>query len=80
MAIKLRYANFETVTRQLRLALPTDDEREIYRASLVLLKRAWQQERPVRLLGVAARQLSPPTRQLSLRQDEDAKGRTWHYG
>jgi len=80
VAIKLRYANFETVTRQLRLALPTDDEREIYRASLVLLKRAWQQERPVRLLGVAARQLSPPTRQLSLRQDEDAKGRTWQYG
>jgi len=74
VAIKLRYANFETLTRQMRLAVPTDDEREIYRASLVLLKRAWQRERPVRLLGVAARQLSPPTRQLSLQQDGDARG------
>ena len=80
VAIKLRYANFETLTRQMRLAVPTDDEQEIYRTSLVLLKRAWQQERPVRLLGVAARQLSPPTRQLSLRQDGDAEGRTWQYG
>ena len=72
MAIKLRYANFETLTRQTRLAVPTDDEREIYRASLVLLERAWQRGRPVRLLGVGARHLSPPTGQLPLVRDGDA--------
>jgi DNA polymerase-4 len=66
VAIKLRYHDFTTLTRQMRLSVPTDDEREIYRAALVLLRRAWQRGRPVRLLGVAARELSPPTGQLSL--------------
>ncbi|MFN2227999.1 MAG: hypothetical protein ACK2UY_16880 [Anaerolineae bacterium] len=38
----------------------------LYRAALALLRRAWQAGRPVRLLGVAARRLSPPAGQLSL--------------
>jgi DNA polymerase-4 len=67
VAIKLRYSNFETLTRQMSLSVPTDDEKEIYRAALVLLRRAWQRGRPVRLLGVAGRDLSPPTGQLPLR-------------
>jgi DNA polymerase-4 len=66
VAIKLRYADFTTLTRQMALAVPTADEKEIYRAALSLLRRAWQRGRPVRLLGVAARQLSPPVGQLSL--------------
>ena len=41
VAIKLRYADFTTLSRQMRLSVPTDDEREIYRAALVLLRRAW---------------------------------------
>jgi DNA polymerase-4 len=66
VAIKLRYADFTTLTRQMTLAVPTDDEREIYRTALVLLKRAWERGRPVRLLGVAARRLSSPAGQLPL--------------
>ena len=66
VAIKLRYGDFTTLTRQMRLAVPTDDERTIYRAALVLLKRTWERGRPVRLLGVAGRDLSPPAGQLSL--------------
>jgi len=66
VALKLRYADFETLSRQMSLAVPTDEEVEIYRASLVLLERAWEAGRPVRLLGVSARQLSEPTGQLSL--------------
>ena len=66
VAVKLRYTDFTTLTRQMALMVPTDDEREIYRAALVLLKRAWQQGQPVRLLGVAGRHLSPPPGQLSL--------------
>lgn len=69
IAIKLRYSDFTTLTRQMRLSMPTDDEREIYRAALVLLRRAWQRGRPVRLLGVTGRGLSPPVGQLSLRLD-----------
>jgi len=66
VAIKLRYADFTTLTRQMRLAVPTDDERVIYRAAAVLLRRAWQRGRPVRLLGVAGRDLSAPPGQLPL--------------
>jgi DNA polymerase-4 len=66
VAIKLRYADFATLTRQMTLMVPTDDEQEIYRAALALLRRAWQRGRPVRLLGVVARHLTPPAGQLPL--------------
>ena len=66
VAIKLRYADFTTLTRQMSLAVPTDDEQEVYQAARVLLDRAWRHNRPVRLLGVAARNLSAPAGQLPL--------------
>ena len=66
VAVKLRYADFTTLTRQMSLAVPTDEERTIYRAALVLLRRTWARGQPVRLLGVAARQLSVPAGQLPL--------------
>jgi DNA polymerase-4 len=66
VALKLRYSDFETLTRQMSLAVPADEELEIYRAGLVLLERTWEQGRPVRLLGVSARQLTEPTGQLPL--------------
>lgn len=66
VAIKLRYADFATLTRQMSLAVPTNDERMIYRAAVVLLGQAWQRGRPVRLLGVAGRHLSSPAGQLPL--------------
>ncbi len=66
VAVKLRYADFETITRQMSLDVPTADEKALYRAALALLRRAWQPAKPVRLLGVAARRLSPPPGQLSL--------------
>jgi DNA polymerase-4 len=71
VAIKLRYADFTTLTRQMALVMPTDDEQEIYRAALVLLRRVWQPGRAVRLLGVAGRRLSPPVGQLSWLQNGD---------
>ena len=40
VAIKLRYGDFTTLTRQMKLAVPTDDEREIYRTAQVLFGRA----------------------------------------
>jgi DNA polymerase-4 len=66
VVLKLRYANFTTLTRQTTLAVPTDDARVIYWATLTLLERAWQPGRPVRLLGVAGRRLSAPVGQLML--------------
>jgi len=66
VVLKLRYADFTTMTRQTKLAVPTDDERVIYRTALALLRREWQRGRPVRLLGVAGRGLCPPVGQLPL--------------
>lgn len=66
VAIKLRYADFTTLTRQMSLAVPTDDEEVIYQAARNLLHGVWQQGRPVRLLGVAGRHLGPPVGQLPL--------------
>jgi DNA polymerase-4 len=65
IAIKVRYGDFSTFSRQMRLMAPTDDEQEIYRAALALWQRAWQRGRPVRLLGVGGRDLAEPTGQLS---------------
>ncbi|GAB4534229.1 MAG: DNA polymerase IV [Anaerolineae bacterium] len=74
VAVKLRYSDFTTLTRQMRLSVPIDDERDIYRAALALLGRAWQRGRPVRLLGVAGRGLTPPVGQLPLRLSKDTGG------
>ena len=66
IAIKLRYEDFETLTRQMSLDVPTDDPERIYRAALVLLKQTWVRGRPVRLLGVGGDHLMPPSGQLPL--------------
>jgi DNA polymerase-4 len=66
VALKLRYADFTTLTRQMSLSVATDDQEIIYQAALTLLQRAKRRGRPVRLLGVAARHLSPPAGQLPL--------------
>jgi len=66
IAIKLRYENFETLSRQMSLDVPTDDEGRIYQAALVLLQQTWDRGRPVRLLGVGGDHLQPPTGQLAL--------------
>ncbi|MBN1660606.1 MAG: DNA polymerase IV [Anaerolineae bacterium] len=66
IAIKVRYADFTDVGRQMSLDVPTADAEVLYRAALALLHRAWKEGRPVRLLGLAARRLSPPHGQLRL--------------
>jgi DNA polymerase-4 len=70
VAIKLRYSDFETLTRQMTLAVPTDDKEAIYQVARALFDRTWQHGRPVRLLGVACRHLSPPPGQLPLFREE----------
>jgi DNA polymerase-4 len=50
--LKVKYADFRTVTRQETLASPTDDGAEIYRTASRLLEKT--EARPVRLTGVHA--------------------------
>ena len=64
--LKLRWADFTTITRQKSLDQPTDQDGEIFRAVASLFDQAWQAGRPVRLIGVAVARLAPKLRQLAL--------------
>ncbi len=72
VALKLRYPDFTTLTRQATLPDPTDAGPAIYAQALALFEAAWDR-RPVRLIGVAAANLSQPARQLRLFEQEDAR-------
>jgi DNA polymerase-4 len=54
VTIKVRYADFSTVTRSHTAAAPTRDPAEIAARALALLERTDAARRPVRLLGVGA--------------------------
>lgn len=58
IGIKLRYADFQGVTRDITLSIPTNDGREIRRAAGECLKRVPLEKR-IRLLGVRASALLP---------------------
>jgi DNA polymerase-4 len=58
VTIKVRYADFTTVTRNHTAEAPTRDENEIVARALALLQRTDAGRRPVRLLGVGAHGLS----------------------
>ena len=74
--IKLRYSNFETLTRQTALPQPTNLDDEIYAAAEKLFEANIIPTRAVRLIGIGVSRLSLPYRQLSLwdnNQDEKEK-------
>ncbi len=50
--VKLRYSNFQTLTRQVTLEDPLQETREIYRMACFLLAREKLVRKPLRLLGV----------------------------
>jgi DNA polymerase-4 len=64
--LKLRWQNFTTLTRQVTLPDPTNDDREIYNAVKGLFDITWQKGIPVRLLGVGVTHFSKPQSQLTL--------------
>jgi DNA polymerase IV len=65
IAIKLRYGDFSTFTRQTTLPQPIDLDQDIFAQAGSLFEQHWT-KRAIRLIGVAARQLSPTARQLDL--------------
>ncbi len=72
VTIKVRYADFSTVTRSKRLATPTSDQRTLYRQARRLLAHTEAGRRPVRLLGVTAGDLVAADRgQLALFETPD---------
>lgn len=74
VAIKLRYSNFETVTRQTIVSYTASDH-HILEAARQLFLACWDSQRPVRLLGVRCSQLVDSSYQLSLfdNQEEEKK-------
>ncbi len=71
--LKLRWADFATITRQATLQQATDQDGEIYKAVWELLVSAWQPSNAVRLVGVGVSGLGPPVRQLTLWEDDFQK-------
>jgi DNA polymerase-4 len=57
VAIKLRYADWQTLTRQMRLTLCTDDAATLAGGAAELMRRHWD-HRPLRLIGLRAGHLT----------------------
>ncbi len=73
--IKLRWSDFTTLTRQVALSAPTDQDGVIYATAESLLKKVWQPDRPVRLIGVGGANLIEQVHQLSLFDTQTEKER-----
>lgn len=71
--IKLRYSDFETLTRQTALPQPTNLDDEIYAAAEKLFEANIIPTRAVRLIGIGVSRLNPPYRQLCLWDDDQAE-------
>ncbi len=76
VTLKVRYADFRTVTRSSTLPAPTDTSALLLSAAIRMWTRLEPLPQPVRLLGVSASRLSPSgTRQVSLFGERDREGR-----
>ena len=64
--LKLRYSDFETITRQVTMGTPTDLEQVIFDQAVRLLDQSWDSKRKVRLIGVGVTKFDTEVSQLSL--------------
>ncbi|MEM8604617.1 MAG: DNA polymerase IV [Cyanobacteria bacterium P01_H01_bin.121] len=53
LTLKIKYSNYEQVTRACTLTTPIEETDVIYELAVNLLQRHWQRDRSVRLLGIA---------------------------
>jgi DNA polymerase-4 len=54
VAVTIRTADFKTISRQKRLDSPTHLMKDLFRAALELMQRAWKAPEPIRMLTVTA--------------------------
>ncbi|MBA4380110.1 MAG: DNA polymerase IV [Anaerolinea sp.] len=73
--IKLRWPDFTTLTRQVTLIQPTDQDEEIFVTAFDLLAKVRPKGKAVRLIGVGVSGLCDPLRQLELWGEDAEKGR-----
>ncbi len=67
VTLKMRYSDFTTLTRQVRLRDTTDTSAEIFQIALRLFEREWQASRRIRLIGVGVSALEKRPRCVQLR-------------
>ncbi len=58
VAIKLRYGDWQTLTRQMQFSAPTDDPAVLAAGAAALMQRHWERTRAVRLIGLRAGRLT----------------------
>ena len=76
ITLKLRYGNFQTLTRQRKLTRPTQADETIYRTALDLLMQHATLRNGVRLLGITVSHFESAERmEASLFDDREEKGR-----
>lgn len=64
--VKVRYSDFKTLTRQLRVEEPITSASDLYRLACTLLAKHKLVTTPLRLIGICASTLVPPFSQLRL--------------
>ena len=64
--LKIRWPNFDTITRQQSLTEPTNEADIIFTGAMKLLLENWRPGQPIRLIGVGVSNLQLPIKQLSL--------------
>jgi DNA polymerase-4 len=74
VAIKLRYADFKTITRQVTLQEASDVTRVVFATAQQLLSKTLaQQEKPIRLIGIRVSSLAGEEKQLPMFDPRVAK-------
>jgi DNA polymerase-4 len=77
--LKLRWADFTTLTRQLTLDHATDDEDQLYESAVALFEQTWIPGKAVRLIGVTVAGFDHAADQLSLfERPRDARHEKLH--
>ncbi|MDK2981961.1 MAG: polymerase [Chloroflexota bacterium] len=71
--IKLRWPNFETITRQVTLDQPTNQDSLIFETAQELFLGEWKPGKKIRLIGVGVAQICTVYQQLSLLDDSYEK-------
>ena len=69
VTLKLRYADFETITRARSVRSPTSEDGEVLKVVMALYRKNRTRDLSIRLLGIALSNLSEPAAQLDLFAD-----------
>jgi DNA polymerase-4 len=70
VSVKIRFGDFQTITRQTTLAKPASTTSPIYKAAKELFDTWAKQFQPVRLIGISAGSLGAPEPQMDMFPDE----------